>query len=101
MSEEQKLPEVNLSDELPESLTPKPRESNKPYDPTRDREVARSRIATVLLGGFFLSIAAYLVAASMAGATFTELSSFFDKAFTALVGLVGTALGFYFGTRDR
>lgn len=92
---------LNLSSEQPGQQDLRPQEQQTPYDPARDREITRARIAGGLLLGFFLTILAYLAAATVAGASFQDLSAFFDKLFTALVGLVGTALGFYFGSRER
>jgi drug/metabolite transporter (DMT)-like permease len=92
---------LNLSSEQPTQQDLRPQEHQTPYDPARDREIARARIAGGLLLGFFVAVLGYLVAATIAGASFQDLSAFFDKLFTALVGLVGTALGFYFGYRER
>jgi hypothetical protein len=64
-----------------------------PYDPMPAREEARRRIAYSLMGLLyltFLGTSVLIVGFKLAQETIREM-------FTALVGLTGTMLGFYFG----
>ena len=70
----------------------------EPYNPARQREATRALIAggliTILaltIGGIF-----YLVAIDK-----LEATTLTQTVLPALVGLVGTALGFYFGGESR
>jgi hypothetical protein len=47
---------LNLSSEQPTQQDLRPQEQQIPYDPARDREIARARIAGGLLQGFFLAV---------------------------------------------
>ena len=83
------------------------------YDPGRDQEKARVRIAYVLLAMLGLAVVcvlttgSYLALTCYAGKTCGEakealalLSATVALIFTPIVGLVGSAIGFYFGSKS-
>ncbi|QRE74270.1 hypothetical protein [Methylobacterium aquaticum] len=83
------------------------------YDPGRDQEKARVRIAYVLLAMLGLAVVcvlatgSYLALTCYAGKTcgeakeaFALLSGTVALIFTPVVGLVGSAIGFYFGSKS-
>jgi hypothetical protein len=72
------------------------------YDPGRDREKSRGRLAAwlvVILGGTVAVSYAWL---ALGWGTSDEVNALLDRFLAPLVGLTGTALGFYFGgtTKD-
>lgn len=83
------------------------------YDPSRDQEKARARIAYILLAMLGLAVACVLVIGSAlaltcyAGKTcggakeaFALLSATVALIVSPIVGLVGSAIGFYFGSKS-
>ncbi len=83
------------------------------YDPGRDQEKARVRITYVLLAmlglavvcvlavGCYLALTCYAAkACSDAKDAFALMSATVALIFTPIVGLVGSAIGFYFGSKS-
>jgi hypothetical protein len=68
-----------------------------PYNPARDRETQRTRIATALVGAALLAAAGAGVSAALGGSATHEILS---EIFTPLLGLAGAVVGFYFGGKD-
>lgn len=72
------------------------------YNPTKDGVrwfLARGLIW--ILGATVFAIVALLATTRWTGLTPEEISNSTAAVFTALVSLTGSALGFYFGTKDR
>lgn len=68
-----------------------------PYNPAKDREDARRRLAYGLLG-LLAAIVAALLGANFAGwISLAETKDLAAAILSPIVVLVGTALGFYFG----
>jgi hypothetical protein len=80
-------------DELPNVRTP--------YDPGRDREAWRGRLAGGLIALFAVTMIASFVLAGLAGATTEEINGLLDRFLGPLVALTGSAIGFYFGGKTR
>jgi hypothetical protein len=72
---------------------PIPQPIRIPYDPSRDRELARAYLAKVLVWVLAGSVVAIFI---LAGGGWVSIKDTLPV-LTALVGVVGTALGFYFG----
>jgi hypothetical protein len=71
------------------------------YNPTKDGVrwfLARGLVW--ILGGTIFAILALLATKRWTGLTTEEISNSTAAIFTALVSLTGSALGFYFGTKD-
>ncbi len=81
------------------SGAPKP-PTDSPYDPSRDRELVRGRIASAMVFLLFVAIGWPIVAA-LFGKFDGSVEKVATLVLTAIVGLVGTVLGFYFGGKDR
>lgn len=67
------------------------------------RETARWRVARnliVLLGGTVAALAGLLATSKWTELAAADISGAFDTVITALVTLVGSAVGFYFGTEN-
>ncbi len=79
-----------------------PTEGGK-YDPTRDREKVRGRVAVALVGLLaVLTIGA--LAGVLAGASADNIKSVLEVTVPPVVALCGSALGFYYASasgRDR
>lgn len=72
------------------------------YSPTKDGVrwfLARGLIW--ILGGTIVAIFILLATTAMTGLSPEEIRNSTSAIFTALVSLTGSALGFYFGTKDR
>ena len=72
------------------------------YNPTKDSVrwfLARGLLG--ILGATILAIFLLLATKTFTGLTSEEISNSTAAIFTALVSLTGSALGFYFGTKDR
>jgi len=72
------------------------------YNPTKDGVrwfLARGLVW--ILGGTVFSIVALVATKRWTGLTTDEITNSTAALFTALVSLTGSALGFYFGTKDR
>jgi hypothetical protein len=72
---------------------PIPQPTQIPYDPSRDRELARVYLAKVLVWVLAGTVAATF---TLAGGGWVSIKDSLPV-LTALIGVVGTALGFYFG----
>ena len=70
----------------------------QPYDPETRRDWVRAAVTLTLLATHLgvLGIAFY-----SAHGEYEKTKELLDKVFTALVGLIGSALGFYFGSKNR
>ncbi len=68
------------------------------YDPEPRRDVVRAILALALVA-FILGLAGY--AAYCTHGDFGKILILLDKLLPAVVGLVGTAIGFYFGSKNK
>jgi hypothetical protein len=68
-----------------------------PYDPAKDREDARRRLAYGLLGLLTAVVVALLGASFADWISLAETKDLAAAILSPIVVLVGTALGFYFG----
>jgi hypothetical protein len=79
---------------------------DRDYDPTEDREWARSAIALTLVGvlaGIVILAFAYVLISLFLLKAFRDmeaLKTLLQILFTPVVGLVGAATGFYFGEKS-
>ena len=73
----------------------------KPYNPVRAREKLRGALALALVGLLTVTVigAGLIVAAHWA--TSGDVRDLLDPILAAEVALTGSAVGFYFGGRDR
>jgi hypothetical protein len=86
----------------PETVTLEPRVnsvSERAYDPSRDRERWRGRLAAALVYSLILLIAASFLGLITRTISVEELKEFAPLFIAPLAGLVGVALGYYFGRR--
>ena len=84
-----------------------------PYDPSRDRESMRGKIAMRLVwtlmalvaGAFGLAVASVVIcgssACNAATASMEQVKTIVELLLTPMVGLVGAVTGFYFGEQSR
>jgi|688.fasta_scaffold133744_4 hypothetical protein len=90
--------------------------ANKDFDIRKSQEITRSKLATflvgILAGTIIASFTLIIVLLSISILVDDKKTSSFDKTsalakelitviFTAQIGLVGTALGFYFGSKSN
>lgn len=93
------MPDLDLTTEpqVPANAGTAPTLATTPYDPSRDRERLRGRLAVLLLVLLAL-IAAGSVAAIIAGQIDSaKLKDILGGVFTPLLAVFGTITGFYFG----
>lgn len=98
--------ELNLTEQETPAPGPGPIVAELPYDPARDREIARRRLAFVLVGilgftVFFSFITLWMVQFGLTDITVDNLVDVLNVLFAPLVALVGAATGFYYGAGDR
>jgi hypothetical protein len=70
------------------------------FDPRPGQEVARSRIAYLLIGTLVATIAASFIGLWFNWMTSAELDAVMKLVFGPLVGLVGAVTGFYYGGKS-
>jgi hypothetical protein len=93
------VPELDLSHEQigpPDASTL----THQPYDPTRDRETIRGRLAQILISGVIIVIMSALGLLALGRIDVQGLPSVMGVA-SPLAGVAGAAVGFYFGSEDR
>jgi hypothetical protein len=86
----------------PETVALTPRTSSiseKAYDPSRDRERWRGRLAATLVYSLIVLIVASFLGLTTKTISIEELKEFAPLFVAPLASLVGVALGFYFGRR--
>ena len=72
------------------------------YDPSRDRELMRGRIALAVSLTFLFTIGFFLYEASKAGdAAWKQVTEAMHDVLPAVTTVLGTVLGFYFGSQKR
>lgn len=71
------------------------------YNPHRDRERVRGRLAFALVGLLALVAAALFFAVIAGWRTWDELQGLATLTFAPLISLTGTMLGFYYGQLER
>jgi len=92
--------EVDLTNEPVFSTEPIPAPEERPFDPTRAREVMRGAIALALLSTLFLLlVAAHYTYWKSSEVKYDDYMKLLNLVFTPVVALVSTAIGFYFGER--
>ncbi len=73
-----------------------------PYDPDRLREIIRGLVTLVAALSFLIVIAFYLVeSAHSSDPTWTHIKEAMQSVLPAVTSVLGTALGFYFGSQKR
>lgn len=80
--------------ELPEVQPPRVR----PYDPIAKRDRVRGHLAYVFVGLVATLTILPLVLISLGWVEWPEVADFMTLVYGTTVGLVGTVVGFYFGT---
>jgi multisubunit Na+/H+ antiporter MnhB subunit len=73
----------------------------EPYDPTRDRERIRGVVALLMIGLLIATIAGILVSLATGWLGADGIEKVSTALISPIVGLVGTVLGFYFGSQTR
>jgi hypothetical protein len=86
--------EVDLTKESPGSMWSPSADS---YDPNPQREQVRGTIAWVLLGIFGLTILFAFVAVAFKWTDYDNIKDMLGILLPPITGLVGSAIGFYFG----
>ena len=72
------------------------------FDPEPAREAVRGRITLAAASTFFVVVAFYLVASLMASAqAWPQIKDAMQPILPAVTSVLGTALGFYFGSQKR
>jgi hypothetical protein len=72
------------------------------YDPEPAREAIRGRVTLVAAGTFFLVISFYLAASwTAAPESWPQIKEAMQAILPAVTSVLGTALGFYFGSQKR
>lgn len=84
----------------PEGPPQRPR-VGEPYDPERDREKMRGRIAIALLGLLGGVIIGTFLTLWLKWAATDDLLKVLNVVFGSLLGLVGAVTGFYYGSASR
>lgn len=74
-------------------------ELGDPYDPDPDREKIRGRLAQLFAGLLAVMALAPLLSVILDWATWDALEGPVSVTFGPIVGIVGTILGFYFGSK--
>lgn len=86
---------------IPISPTPEPPTAAFEYDPEPRRDWVRAAI-TISLITAFLGVIAFALGSTFASVeVYTRTRDLLDKLLPALLGLMGSALGFYFGKAQR
>ncbi len=80
-------------------LTPRHNVSERGYDPAKDRERWRGRLAATLVYSLIVLIAASFLGLITKTISIEDLKEFAPLFIAPLAGLVGVALGFYFSRR--
>jgi hypothetical protein len=82
----------------PQGLAPP---DTKPYDPERDREAVRGRIALLLIWILAGIIVASFLTVWGSPDKFPTVKSLLELIIAPVVALVGSATGFYFGGKSK
>lgn len=82
----------------PGADVPEPRPAGEPYDATRHTNTVRARFVTGLVTLVAIEVLVPLALMAAGWATWTELEGFMTLTWGALIGLVGSAVGFYFAS---
>jgi purine-cytosine permease-like protein len=73
----------------------------EPYDPSRDREVVRARVAYLMIG-LLIGIVAAMIGGLLSGYLSPEAAEKVAAVILSpVVGLLGAVLGFYYGEQSR
>jgi hypothetical protein len=91
--------DTEVTQSIDVSLPQFPKPTEKPYDPGRDREAKRGQIALILVCSLVGSVVASFLALVTHSITIVDLKEFAPLFITPFVGLVGAAIGFYFGSK--
>lgn len=75
--------------------------NTEPYEPTRDREKVRGKIAIWLLTLLILMVVFSFVSIAFKWMDIPTLKSLVEIFFTPLIGLVSAVTGFYYGEKAR
>jgi hypothetical protein len=86
---------------IPVSREPEQKKSGFVYDPEPRLDWVRAAIAAALLSAFLAIIAFALYSTRASAEVYTRTKDLLDKLLPALTGLIGSALGFYFGSRTE
>ena len=89
--------EWDVSEVEPAPPGPPPSPGTSPYDPARDRERMRGRIAVGILGLYAVVLLILLGALLGGNLTLDELQEAAAALLGPLVGVVGAVMGFYYG----
>ncbi len=70
------------------------------FDPDEEREKIRGRITVLACSIFLIAVVVYLVfAARSTGTQWTQIKDAMQAIFPAVTSVLGTVLGFYFGSQ--
>jgi uncharacterized membrane protein YeaQ/YmgE (transglycosylase-associated protein family) len=74
---------------------------DEPYDPTRDREVVRARVAYLMIG-LLIGIVGAMIGGLLTGYLSADATEKVAAVILSpVVGLLGAVLGFYYGEQSR
>ena len=71
------------------------------FDPDRHREIIRNILAITVAGLLVVVLLMRLVAVTVAGTPWSKLQGVVGAIVPGVIGIAGTILGFYFGTRGK
>ena len=88
-------------DVVPTDDVPGPRPARRPYDPRRHKDYVRAGLTIGLLGLLATMLVVPLLALIAGWAAWDELEAFVTLTWGAVVGLVASSVGYYFGSERR